>query len=433
MGTIKESGRLPYKGKRILIVEDSQTQISIIKKHLSEFDFYFEEAKTGVEGLEKARRSSFDLIISDIEMPEMNGYELCLLLKRNPDHVSTPFVLLTSLDDASAIIEGIAVGADNYLTKPYTKEALTEMVKEMLSARVLPSFTKKSEVVRVNGKEYEIFVSKEHILNFLLNTYENVLQQNRQLKRMHETLSDLTDQLQYSRQEMHKLLLNIMPEEVAESLLAQGYVDPIKVDNVSVMFTDFVHFTKVAEAMSANDLLSTLEIYFDEFDRIAERYGLEKIKTIGDSYMFASGVPQPRRTHALDCVCAAFEILNFVKERKQNAGGKPAWDIRIGINSGGAVAGVIGTKRYAFDIWGSTVNKASRMESNSKSATITVSEDTYTLIKRFFECKPSGIFDNGRENPIPMYAVLGFAPIFADGSPSKPNEAFFKVYNSLNT
>jgi len=192
--------------------------------------------------------------------------------------------------------------------------------------------------------------------------------------------------LAFERNRSDQILLNILPEEVAEELKQKGFTEAKEFDNITVMFTDFKGFSQVAERISAEKLVKSVDYYFKNFDEIIERHNLEKIKTIGDAYMCAGGLPTPNQTHARDAFEAALEILKFVKETELNPPkGIYPFQIRIGLSSGPVVAGVVGTKKFAYDIWGNTVNIASRMESGSVEGRINVSEYIYKELKDDFE------------------------------------------------
>ena len=204
------------------------------------------------------------------------------------------------------------------------------------------------------------------------------------------------------------LLLNILPEETAQELKDNGKVEAKQFNAVTVLFTDFKGFTQYSENLSPQALVETLGTYFSKFDEIVERHGLEKIKTIGDAYMCAGGLPFPSEDHAHKMIQAAFEIAEFVATAKNNEKAtKMTFDIRIGINTGPVVAGVVGTKKFAYDIWGDTVNVASRMESMSEPGKINISENTYALIKDDFECVYRGEIEAKNRGKLKMYFVNG--------------------------
>ncbi len=208
------------------------------------------------------------------------------------------------------------------------------------------------------------------------------------------------------RNRFEKILLNILPKDTADELQEKGYVEAKKFDQTTVLFTDFKGFTAYSELMTPEDMVKSIDFYFSKFDEIIGRYNLEKIKTIGDAYMCAGGLPTKNRTNAKDAVLAALEILSFVKEVNENppAGVQPL-EIRIGISTGKTVAGIVGTKKFQYDIWGSTVNIASRMESASDTGRINISDKTYELIKDEIECTYRGEIEVKNGLKLKMYYV----------------------------
>lgn len=204
-----------------------------------------------------------------------------------------------------------------------------------------------------------------------------------------------------------ELLINILPEETAKELKAHGKVQAKKFESVSVLFTDFEAFTAHSEHLDPELLVNRLGYYFTAFDDIIEKYGLEKIKTIGDAYMCAGGLPFASEDHAIKMVKAAFEIVQFVEEAKTDKGTDFSFNVRIGINTGPVVAGVVGNKKFSYDIWGDTVNVASRMESLSHSGRINISENTYNLVRDTFKCSYRGQIDVKNRGAMKMYFVKG--------------------------
>lgn len=202
-----------------------------------------------------------------------------------------------------------------------------------------------------------------------------------------------------------KLLLNILPEETAQELKDNGSVVAKKYPLVTVLFSDFVGFTSYAEKLSPEDLVKTIDHYFSKFDLIMEKYGLEKIKTIGDAYMAAGGLTDKTIDHAKQMVLAAKEMNDFVAKAKDDSSTSATFDIRIGINTGPVVAGVVGTKKFAYDIWGDTVNIASRMESNSEPGRINITEYTHDIIKTDFKFEYRGELAVKNRGDLKMYFV----------------------------
>jgi class 3 adenylate cyclase/streptogramin lyase len=219
------------------------------------------------------------------------------------------------------------------------------------------------------------------------------------------------DEIQVQERKSQALLLNILPASVAEELKATGAVEPVGFDDVTVCFTDFVGFTLSSEKLPPDILVNSLNGYFTAFDEIVARYGLEKLKTIGDSYMFVSGLPAQRKSHAADAVLAAMEMVEVVKALSRKPGGT-AWGIRVGLHSGPVVAGVVGTRKFAFDIWGNTVNFAARMESSGVPGQVNMSERTCRLLHELVECEFRGNVKIKEGRELPMF--LARRPAVAD-------------------
>ncbi|NNK87167.1 MAG: tetratricopeptide repeat protein [Flavobacteriaceae bacterium] len=202
------------------------------------------------------------------------------------------------------------------------------------------------------------------------------------------------------------LLLNILPEETAEELKENGRVEAKRFEAVTVLFTDFKGFTQYAEKLTPEELVKSIDFYFSKFDEIVEKHGLEKIKTVGDAYMCAGGLPFPSEDHAVKMVNAAKDMIDFVKASKLNdPDDETRFDVRIGINTGPVVAGVVGTKKFAYDIWGDTVNVASRMETSSEPGKINISEYTYEQVKDDFGCEYRGEFKVKNHGLMKMYFI----------------------------
>ncbi len=229
----------------------------------------------------------------------------------------------------------------------------------------------------------------------------NLYRRNVYIKRTNAIIAE-------ERDRSDKLLLNILPEKTADELKKHGAVKADKLESVTVLFTDFLAFTKHSELLDPELLVNTIGTYFTAFDDIVESYGLEKIKTIGDAYMCAGGLPEPLENHALKMLQAAFDIMAYVEKMKVDRNdGIPAFEIRIGINSGPVVAGVVGHNKFSYDIWGDTVNVAARMERLSEPGKINISERTYMLVKDHYKCEYRGKFEVKNKGKMKMYFVIG--------------------------
>ncbi|OFW05415.1 MAG: hypothetical protein A3G20_08915 [Acidobacteria bacterium RIFCSPLOWO2_12_FULL_59_11] len=228
------------------------------------------------------------------------------------------------------------------------------------------------------------------------------------------------------------LLLNILPVQVAKELQEQGTVEPKYFEDVTIIFTDFVGFTLSSEKLAAEDLVYLLNDYFTSFDHIVAKYHMEKLKTIGDSYMYVGGMPLGRRarrtpSHPVDAVLAASEMVRAVSERDQPEN-LARWAVRVGIHTGSVIAGVVGIEKFAFDIWGDSVNFASRMESSGAPNRINLSQQTYMRVKDFFDCEHRGKVLTKDKKETDMYFVNGVLPSLLDGSGHVPPEPFLRRY-----
>ena len=215
------------------------------------------------------------------------------------------------------------------------------------------------------------------------------------------------NKIKVAKKRSDELLLNILPEETAEELKETGTAKAKKFDLVSVMFTDFKNFTQASELLSPEELVKEIDACFSAFDAIITKYGIEKIKTIGDAYMCASGLPAEKRSHAEDIINAGLEMQAYIEKNKKEkiSQNKIYFELRLGIHSGPVVAGVVGTKKFAYDIWGDAVNTASRMESSGEIGKVNISGSTYELVKDKFKCIHRGKIQAKNKGEIDMYFV----------------------------
>lgn len=231
---------------------------------------------------------------------------------------------------------------------------------------------------------------------------QQILQNQNDL--LEEQVNERTQELLVEKHKTENLLLNILPHEVAEELKENGSSEAKYYDEVTVLFTDFVNFTESSEKLGAERMLVELNECFTAFDLIMDKYGLEKIKTIGDAYLAVCGLPIKNKDHAYKSAMAALEIVHFIEERKIT--NPETLDIRIGINSGSLIAGIVGVKKFAYDIWGDTVNTAARMEQNSDKGKINISKSTYDLVKDKIVCEYRGKINTKGKGEMDMYFAI---------------------------
>lgn len=249
----------------------------------------------------------------------------------------------------------------------------------------------------------------------------------REKKVVTKIVENKTRDLQKEKDKSDTLLTNILPDETAKELKETGRVRSMNFEMATVLFSDFKGFTKIANRLSADTLIQELDKYFSEFDKIVDKYNVEKIKTIGDAYMCAGGIPKKNTTNPIEVVAVALEMQYRLSEMQKELPDKSElWGVRIGIHTGPVIAGVLGSKKFSYDIWGDSVNVANRMESSGEVGRVNVSESTYLLIRDIFDCEYRGkVPVKGMDEKMDMYFVNGFKAIYAENPlKSLPNREF---------
>lgn len=251
-----------------------------------------------------------------------------------------------------------------------------------------------------------------------------------ELRRKLAELNEARQEIEAQKAEAERLLLNVLPKQIAEELKRSGHVQPRYYHSATVLFADFSGFSKLAESLDPSSLILQLDDYFSGFDEIVERHGLEKIKTIGDGYMAVGGVPEPNHSHPFDAAVAALDMRELMR-RTDNEREKlrlAMWQLRIGLHTGSLIAGVVGSSKFAYDIWGDTVNIASRVEAGCRAGTITVSEYTRNLLRDLFNMSPCGSIVAKNKGTLQAYTLEQIKPAYSsDGEGLKPNPEFNQI------
>jgi class 3 adenylate cyclase len=247
----------------------------------------------------------------------------------------------------------------------------------------------------------------------------------RKLYMLEQIINKRTEDLIIEKEKTEALLENVLPKNTASEIMEKGKATKIKYNFVTVLFSDIQGFTRIAEEMNPEVLIDELDKFFFYFDSVVEKFGIEKIKTIGDAYMCAGGIPEKNRTNPVEVILAALEMKGYMKKLKETSEleGMKYWDIRIGIHTGTVVAGVVGQKKLSYDIWGDTVNTASRMESSGEAGKINISGTTYEFVKEFFTCEFRGKMPVKYKGELEMYFVNGIIPELCDKN-GGPNRKF---------
>lgn len=254
---------------------------------------------------------------------------------------------------------------------------------------------------------------------------DTVVQQKKELEEQATTIAKQKSLVENAKEEIESF--SLVPSYVFDEIRDRGYYEPRQYDKVSVLFADLEDFTNVSQGMGSDKLVKELNVTFNKFDEISGKYNLIKIKTIGDSYMAAGGIPEKNHSNPVDAVLAALEMTRFIdaKRSEKEAGGEPYWKVRIGINTGYVTAGVVGQKRFSYDMWGETVNTAKLIEIKSESGQVAVSRDTYELIKDLFEVKGGGSVEMKHKEAVERYIITGIKAEFSEGGKGiEPNEIF---------
>ena len=346
------------KSGNILIADDNEMNRDMLCRRLERQGYQVTEVEDGQQVLDIVKTRGFDLILLDVVMPRMNGLETLKHLMADESQRHLPIIMLSALDEIENVVRCIEIGAEDYVTKPFNPV--------LLNARITASLEKK----RLRDQE-----------------------------RAH------AEMLNFEREKSEHLLLNVLPKSIADRLKQGESKIADNFANATVLFADIVEFSRLATRMSPSDLVELLNDIFSRFDWLAELHGLEKIKTIGDAYMIVAGLPKPRTDHASAVAEMALEMQKVIKR----FAGENEWkmEMRIGISSGSVVAGVIGRKKFTYDLWGDTVNLASRMEFHGEPGRIHVAQSTYEQLRDKYVFESRGKITVKGKGQVSTYFLTG--------------------------
>ncbi|MGD9925225.1 MAG: adenylate/guanylate cyclase domain-containing protein, partial [Pseudorhodoplanes sp.] len=329
---------------QILVIDDNDSNRDLLARQLARDGHAVETVASGKEGLALVGERAFDLILLDVMMPEMSGYEVLSKLKHDQHTAEIPVIMISALDEIDSIVRCIEAGAVDYLPKPFAPA--------LLRARIRASL-------------------------------ENKLLRDRERTMMQE--------IRLAKERNEALLLSILPRAVVERINDGAGMVADHIPEATIVFANIVNFTPFSGTLSPSDVVGVLNRIFSTFDRLVDQYGAEKIKTIGDGYMVAVGIPEPRDDHAEVAARLSLAMLDAFRGIRSEM--DAPIQLRVGMHTGPAVAGVIGERKFAYDIWGTTVNIASRMESHGQPDRVHVSKTVADRLIGQFTFTPRGAVD----------------------------------------
>jgi len=342
----------------ILVVDDQESNRDLLSRRLRRDGHVVTTAANGEEALRLVEEGTFDLILLDLLMPGLSGYDVLGRLKSDPRYRDIPIIMISALDEIDSVARCIEAGAEDYMPKPFNPV--------LLRARINASIEKK----RLRERE-KVFI----------------------------------EQLRIEKEKSEALLLNILPMPIVSRLNLGETIIADHIPDATILFADLVGFTGLSAQLSATRLVKLLNILFSEFDRLSLEFGLEKIKTIGDAYMVAGGLTDRSLDHPSAAAQMALGMIDASRSTSELLG--LPLQLRIGIHTGPAVAGIIGTHRFIYDVWGDTVNTASRMESHGVPGEINVTEAFYQRLRDRFDFEPRGTIEVTGKGAMQVYFLRG--------------------------
>lgn len=352
----------------ILVVDDNKNNLDLMLVTLSEENYRLLAATSGERALKVAQKVRPDLVLMDIQMPGIDGYETAVQMKNDPNLHSVPILFLSALNDLNNIVRCFASGGVDYISKPFKKEELLARVRTHLSLR------------------------------------------------------RLRNQITKDRDTMLKILNNIIPDDLILELKQGSFPEPRLTENAVVMFTDFASFTSISKDLGPNISISQLNQIFSAFDEIVRHFHLERVKTIGDAYMAVGGINTTHENLAAMATLAGLKMQEFLEEYRKQIHSE-TWKVRIGAHVGSVISGIIGHQRIAFDVWGDTVNIAARLESVAETKGVTVSKKLFDMANEGFQGKKDGPVHLHNWGEMEVFRCEGLS----DGIPQR----YHDLYHSL--
>jgi adenylate cyclase len=325
---------------KILIVDDEPFNVDYLEQELEDLQFDTVGAYDGYEALELVASESPDLILLDIMMPRMDGFEVLTRLKDDRDTRDIPVIIISALDDISTVVKGIKSGAEDFLPKPFDPT--------LLQARIASSLEKKLW---------------------------------RDRERMY------LEQIEAEKRRADELLHVILPNAIVNELKASDTVKPRHYEEVAVLFADVVDFTPYSESHPADEVLATLQDLVTAYEELALREKVQKIKTSGDAFMAAAGLFEPLENPVLTCVICGLEMVDIARALPAR------WQVRVGIHVGPVLGGIVGKRQYLYDVWGDTVNTAQRIQSHGAANAVNLSRLAFEKVAAHCNCDSLGLVD----------------------------------------
>lgn len=351
---LEESDRRSTETGHLLVVDDNDINRDMLSRRLERQGFTVECAENGRRAIEMLKGGGFDLVMLDILMPEMNGYQVLEYLKADKDLRHIPIIMISALDEIDSVVRCIEIGAEDYLPKPFNPVILRARIGACLEKKRL--------------RDREVMYLR---------------------------------QIEEEKKRADDLLHVILPDDVVEELKTTNQVKPRRYEDVAVLFSDIVGFTPWSASREPEEILENLQLLFMAYEELAAKWSMYKIKTIGDAFMSTAGLVMPVENPVHNAVSCALEMARAARELPAH------WDVRVGIHAGPVMAGVAGRKQYLYDLWGDTVNTASRVESHGVKGAVCVSGSAWLRVQDAFVGESRGVIPVKGKGEMEIVKIVG--------------------------